>query len=150
MEITSKIVRLLIRQQLLQWEKPPEPEVAEQGNDNRTYRLGDKLAVRLPSTAQYVDGVAKEDHCLPLLARHLSTAVPTPFATGGPGGPGADYSYPWVSAQMDNRDHTGLRPRTRPHSLRLAPHSYSLLDDGIPLMWKSSRPAAPLGNGRPS
>ena len=92
MEISSETVRRLVDRQLPQWAKLPVTPVLEQGNDNRTFRLGDELAVRLPSAAAYVAGLAKEDRCLPLLAQHLSTAVPVPVATGVPG---ADYPYPW-------------------------------------------------------
>ena len=63
-----------------------------QGNDNRTYRLGDHLALRLPSHENYVAGISKEDRFLPLLAEHLSVSVPVPVATGDPTG---DYPFPW-------------------------------------------------------
>lgn len=92
MEISGQAVRLLVSQQLPQWGELPVTQVAQQGNDNRTFRLGDELVVRLSSAEGYVAGVRKEDRCLPLLARHLSTAVPVPVATGAPG---ADYPYPW-------------------------------------------------------
>lgn len=63
-----------------------------QGNDNRTFRLGDDLAVRLPSHERYAAGVAKEDRFLPLLAAHLAVPVPAPVVTGHPT---AEYPYPW-------------------------------------------------------
>ena len=92
MEITSETVRRLVVEQLPQWAGLPVTEVPEQGNDNRTFRLGDELALRLPSAEGYVAGVAKEDRYLPLLARHLSISVPVPMATGWPG---AGYPFPW-------------------------------------------------------
>ncbi len=66
--------------------------VLEQGNDNRTFRLGEELAVRVPSAEGYVAGVAKEDLFLPVIARYLSTDVPVPVATGVPS---EEYPYPW-------------------------------------------------------
>ncbi len=57
MEISSQTVRLLVRQQLPQWQELPVTEVAQQGNDNRTYRLGHELVVRLPSAEGYVAGL---------------------------------------------------------------------------------------------
>ena len=92
MEISTDTVRILVKEQLPQWAELPVTQVLEQGNDNRTFRLGDELAVRLPSAEGYVAGVAKENRCLPFIARHVSTAVPAPVATGVPG---ADYPYPW-------------------------------------------------------
>nr|WP_275587147.1 aminoglycoside phosphotransferase family protein [Micromonospora terminaliae] len=70
----------------------PVAAVPRQGWDNRTFRLGDHLVVRLPSAEGYVPGVAKEDRCLPELARHLPLPVPEPVATGAPGD---GYPYPW-------------------------------------------------------
>jgi aminoglycoside phosphotransferase (APT) family kinase protein len=58
--------------------------VPRQGNDNRTFRLGDELAVRLPAGEGYAAGITKEDRFLPLLSEHLTVAVPAPVATGRP------------------------------------------------------------------
>jgi aminoglycoside phosphotransferase (APT) family kinase protein len=91
-EITTETVRRLVDEQLPQWGELPVSPVLEQGNDNRTFRLGEDLAVRLPSAERYVAGVAKEDRCLPLVAAHLSTEVPASVATGVPG---ASYPFPW-------------------------------------------------------
>jgi aminoglycoside phosphotransferase (APT) family kinase protein len=66
--------------------------VPRQGNDNRTFRLGDELAVRLPSAERYVAGIAKEDAVLPRLAPHLTVPVPVPVATGRPT---AEFPHPW-------------------------------------------------------
>jgi aminoglycoside phosphotransferase (APT) family kinase protein len=91
-EISTETVRRLVNEQLPQWGELPVSPVLEQGNDNRTFRLGEDLAVRLPSAERYVAGVAKEDRCLPLVAAHLSTEVPASVATGVPG---ASYPFPW-------------------------------------------------------
>jgi aminoglycoside phosphotransferase (APT) family kinase protein len=66
--------------------------VTRQGWDNRTFRLGDQLVVRLPSAEGYVAGIEKEDRCLPFLAEHLPLPVPAPIATGRPA---AGYPFPW-------------------------------------------------------
>ncbi|MEO3936843.1 aminoglycoside phosphotransferase family protein [Dermatophilaceae bacterium Soc4.6] len=92
MEISRETVRKLIRQQFPQWAELTVTPVPEQGNDNRTFRLGEELAVRLPSAEGYVAGVVKEDLCLPVMARHLTTGVPVPVATGVPS---EQYPYPW-------------------------------------------------------
>lgn len=92
MEATVDVVRRLIAGQFPDWGDLAVVPVPEQGNDNRTFRLGDDLAVRLPSHERYVAGVAKEDSALPLLARHLALPVPVPVATGRPT---QDYPLPW-------------------------------------------------------
>lgn len=92
MEISIETVRQLIREQLPQWAELEVTPVLEQGNDNRTFRLGEELAVRLPSAEGYVAGVIKEDLWLPVMARYLSAGVPVPVATGVPS---KGYPYPW-------------------------------------------------------
>ncbi|MEV0824808.1 aminoglycoside phosphotransferase family protein [Nonomuraea rubra] len=91
-DITADLVRALVAEQFPGWAELPVTPVARQGWDNRTFRLGDRLAARLPSGGAYVAGVGKEDRCLPLLAAHLPLPVPAPVATGRPG---AGYPFPW-------------------------------------------------------
>ena len=90
--ITAALVRRLVAAQFPAWAGMPVLPVATDGWDNRTYRLGETLTVRLPSHARYVAGVAKEDRWLPVLAPQLPLAVPEPVALGRPG-PG--YPHPW-------------------------------------------------------
>jgi aminoglycoside phosphotransferase (APT) family kinase protein len=92
MELTADLVGRLIATQFPMWSELPIAPVADQGHDNRTFRLGDELAVRLPSHDNYVAGITKEDTFLPLLARHLSIPVPSPVARGRPS---EEYPYPW-------------------------------------------------------
>lgn len=91
-DITSDLVRTLISDQFPQWSHLPVSPVDRQGWDNRTFRLGDELTVRLPSAEGYVAAVAKEDRCLPGLAGHLPVPVPEPVAVGRPA---AGYPFPW-------------------------------------------------------
>lgn len=41
------------------------------GHDNRTFQLGDKMSVRLPSDAAYTPQVEKENKWLPILSKEL-------------------------------------------------------------------------------
>jgi aminoglycoside phosphotransferase (APT) family kinase protein len=84
MEITASLVRDLIAAQFPQWKILDVVPSEHQGNDNRTFRLGDELAVRLPSAEAYAAGVAKEDRALPLLSGGVSVALPDVVATGQP------------------------------------------------------------------
>lgn len=90
--MNTDLVRRLVEERFPQWSGLPITPVAEQGNDNRTFRVGDRLSVRLPSHQSYVAGISKEDEFLPLLAEHLSVPVPAPVAAGRPG---VEYPHPW-------------------------------------------------------
>lgn len=91
-DITEDLVRALIREQFPQWVDLPVEAVESQGWDNRTFRLGAELAVRLPSAQGYVAGIEKEDRWLPILAKHLPLPVPFVVATGSAG---SGYPFPW-------------------------------------------------------
>ena len=90
--IDDALVERLIAAQFPEWAGLPVREVDPQGWDNRTYRLGDALSVRLPSAEGYVAAVEKEQDVLPYLARRLDIAVPEPV---GLGEPGEGYPFPW-------------------------------------------------------
>lgn len=88
----AALVAALVAEQLPRWRHLPVVPVRRQGWDNRTFRLGEELSVRLPSAGQYVAAVAKEARVLPHLAEHLPLPVPVPVATGAPSGA---YPFPW-------------------------------------------------------
>ncbi|MFB6396868.1 aminoglycoside phosphotransferase family protein [Polymorphospora sp. 2-325] len=90
--IDAALVRRLIAAQFPQWSDLPVVPVEVDGWDNRTYRLGDDMTVRLPTAAGYVPGVAKENEWLPRLAPALPVAVPPVLAMGEPG---EGYPFPW-------------------------------------------------------
>ncbi len=90
--IDADLVERLVRAQFPQWSDLPVSAVEPGGWDNRTFRLGDTLSVRLPSAERYVAQVAKEHAWLPRLAPHLSVTIPLPVARGEPG---EGYPWPW-------------------------------------------------------
>ncbi|WNI31245.1 aminoglycoside phosphotransferase family protein [Streptomyces sp. ITFR-6] len=90
--IDAALVQRLIDAQFPHWSGLPVTPVAVDGWDNRTYRLGDAMTVRLPTAAGYVPAVEKEHHWLPRLAPSLPVAVPPVLALGAPG---EGYPYPW-------------------------------------------------------
>ncbi len=90
--ITADLVRLLLAEQAPQWADLSVEPVPVDGWDNRTYRLGDQLSVRLPSHPRYAAAVAKEDRWLPVLAPHLPLPVPELVFAGTPSEP---YPLPW-------------------------------------------------------
>lgn len=90
--IDADLVRRLVAAQFPRWRDLPVTPVAVDGWDNRTYRLGDAMTVRLPTGPGYAPAVAKESRWLPFLAPSLPVAVPTVL---GNGVPGLGYPYHW-------------------------------------------------------
>ena len=90
--IDAALVRRLVAAQFPQWQDLPVRPVELDGWDNRTYHLGDRMAVRLPTHAGYAPAVAKEHRWLPVLAPHLPVPIPVPLAIGKPG---EGYPFEW-------------------------------------------------------
>lgn len=90
--IDSGLARRLIAAQFPEWAHLPIRQVLPGGNDNRTFRLGEELLVRLPSHKAYAAGVEKEQRWLPALAAQLPLPIPAPV---GLGAPTDDYPCPW-------------------------------------------------------
>ena len=88
--ITLSLAKDLIAEQFPQWAHLSIQPVPVNGWDNRTFRLGKDMSIRLPSAAQYALKVPKEQEWLPILAPHLSTPIPRPIAMGEP-----SQQYPW-------------------------------------------------------
>ena len=89
-DINVSLVSRLVAAQFPQWADLPVTPAVPQGWDNRTFRLGAHMTVRLPSAAAYALQVEKEHRWLPKLAPHLPLSIPVPLAKGAP----AD-GYPW-------------------------------------------------------
>lgn len=102
----SALVKRLIACQFPQWADLPICPVAQQGNDNRTFRLGEHLSVRLPSAERYVAAVEKEHAWLPRLAPRLPLKIPVPVALGEPGEgyPSRWSVYRWLEGETATAD----------------------------------------------
>lgn len=90
--IDAALVRRLIAAQFPQWRDLAIRPVEVDGWDNRTYRLGNDMTVRLPTHESYVPAVDKEQRWLPVLAPRLPVPIPTPLAKGAPG---EGYPFSW-------------------------------------------------------
>ena len=88
--INAELVRRLIAAQFPEWSNLPITSIEPGGWDNRTFRLGDHMSVRLPSASAYVAQVEKEHEWLPRLA--LPLPIPVPLAKGSPA---EGYPWPW-------------------------------------------------------
>ena len=105
--IDADLVRRLVAGQFPQWADRPVTPVKVDGWDNRTYRLGEDMTVRLPTHASYAPAVDKEDRWLPVLAPHLPVPIPSPLALGQPG---EGYPFHWsVRRWMDGETATPSR-----------------------------------------
>ena len=62
-KINVELVKQLINEQFPIWSQLEIKPVELSGNDNRTFHLGDKMSVRLPSAECYVPQVEKEQKC---------------------------------------------------------------------------------------
>ncbi|WP_219834624.1 aminoglycoside phosphotransferase family protein [Paenibacillus sp. R14(2021)] len=91
-EITTELVRQLIHNQFPKWAHLEIRPVEKSGHDNRTYRLGSEMTVRLPSHENYASAVEKELKWLPVFKPLLSLPIPAPVAQGKPTD---EYPLPW-------------------------------------------------------
>lgn len=89
-DITVALAERLIESQFPHWAALPLTAVEESGIDNRTFRLGAGMSVRLPSAERYSHQVEKEHRWLPTLAVQLPLPIPEPIAKGKP-----EFGYPW-------------------------------------------------------
>jgi aminoglycoside phosphotransferase (APT) family kinase protein len=103
------LARRLVADQFPHWAHLPVREVEYSGWDNRTFRLGDQLSIRLPRSRHYRDQVAKEQHWLPILGPQLPVPIPRPVAQGvpGPDYPHAWSVYAWIDGSPASRERVG-------------------------------------------
>jgi aminoglycoside phosphotransferase (APT) family kinase protein len=103
--IDAALARRLVDSQFPQWAGLPITPVELDGWDNRTFRLGDELSLRLPTGDWYAQQVAKEQRWLPRLAPHLPLPIPAPAAHGEPGCgfPWAWSVYRWIDGEIAAR-----------------------------------------------
>ena len=90
--IDVPLVRRLVASQFPDWAHLPIEPVDPGGWDNRTFRLGREMLVRMPRHARYDSHVGKEQSSLPFLGPLLPLQIPVPLAEGRPG---HGYEWPW-------------------------------------------------------
>ncbi|MHC4406525.1 MAG: aminoglycoside phosphotransferase family protein [Planctomycetota bacterium] len=89
-DINASFVGQLVAAQFPHWANHPIKPGEFDGWDNRTFRLGEDMAVRLPSAEAYSAQVEKEHRWLPRLGPLLPLPIPVPLAMGVPAN-----GYPW-------------------------------------------------------
>jgi aminoglycoside phosphotransferase (APT) family kinase protein len=90
--VDADLVRRLLAARFPQWAELPVTPVESFGTDNATYRLGERMSVRLPRFARWAPQVQREHRWLPRLAAHLPLTIPVPLAMGTPA---AGYPFHW-------------------------------------------------------
>ncbi len=88
--INEALVHHLIATQFPQWQNLSIHQIVPNGWDNRTFRLGEHMIIRMPSAEAYAAQVEKEQFWLPKLAPFLPLTIPVPIALGKP-----TNNYPW-------------------------------------------------------
>lgn len=91
-DIRINLAKKLITEQFPEYAQLFITSVESQGHDNRSFRLGNEMLIRIPTKSQYALKVAKEQDLLPKLAPHLSFEIPAPIKMGHPS---QDYPYPF-------------------------------------------------------
>ncbi|GGJ48722.1 aminoglycoside phosphotransferase family protein [Deinococcus roseus] len=89
-DTSAEVVQHLLTTQFPEFAHLPLNVMQSSGTDNRMYRLGKALTVRLPRISWATPQVEKEHLWLPRLAPHLPLQIPEPVALGQP-----DDTYPW-------------------------------------------------------
>jgi len=106
--IDAALARRLVDRQFPQWSGLPIEPMELDGWDNRSFRLGTELTIRLPSGDWYAEQVDKEQRWLPALAPQLPLPIPAPVARGEPD---AGYPYAWsVYRWLDGEPAEAARP----------------------------------------
>lgn len=95
----------LIAHQFPEFSNLPIVEVDDQGHDNKTFRLGAEMLIRLPTAESYALAVEKEQKFLPQLVKHLDIPIPAPIKMGEPCD---DFPYPfsiykWLPGKSANQ-----------------------------------------------
>ena len=83
-DINASLVRQLVASQFPQWADLDVRPVDVSGHDNRTFRLGDSMSIRLPSHERYSAHVGIEHRWLPTLAEQLPLPIPAVIGKGSP------------------------------------------------------------------
>src|SRR5262249_51523328 len=99
--IDDTLARRLVCSQFPEWSALPVVAVEPGGWDNKTFRLGEHLIVRMPTAKEYAPQVEKEHRWLPRLAPLLPVEIPTPLAIGEPsdGYPCKWSIYRWIEGE---------------------------------------------------
>jgi len=103
-ETSAGLLERLLAAQFPEWAGLPIERVESYGTDHDIYRLGDRLAARLPRIGWATAQAAKEAEWLPKLAPQVPLALPVQLAMGQPaeGYPFGWSVYEWLPGENAN------------------------------------------------
>lgn len=104
--INDHLVNQLILTQFPQWADLPLQRFRSAGTDNAIYRLGEKMAIRLPLTLGSAGRVSKEHTWLSKMSSLLPLPIPVPIAQGRSteSYPAPWSIYPWFESETATPD----------------------------------------------
>lgn len=82
MKYTVQQVKKMISEQFPQYQGLDVIPVVPGGHDNRTFRLGEELVIRIPSAQGYANQVTKEFRWLPTIGNQLDLQITSPIELG--------------------------------------------------------------------
>lgn len=105
--LTVELASELVAEQFPQWSELDIELVVPGGHDNRTFRLGEQLTIRLPTDEGYIPGELKEHEWLGRLAAVVPLPIPEIV---GEGRPSPVFARPWsVRRWIPGEAATGAR-----------------------------------------
>ncbi|MFH8838675.1 aminoglycoside phosphotransferase family protein [Streptomyces sp. NPDC017868] len=137
-EIDESLVRDLLRDQHPDLAELPVREVPG-GWDNRMWRLGEELAVRMPRTERAPELLRKEYRWLPALAPLLPLPVPVPVRAGEPS---ARFPRTWAVVRWVRGEPGDVTPVTR------GDHAADALAGFLRALHREAPPEAPANPDR--
>ncbi|MFD6041338.1 aminoglycoside phosphotransferase family protein [Streptomyces koyangensis] len=138
-DATPELVRSLLREHHPDLAGLPL-SLAARGWDNQMWRLGDRLAVRLPWATEAADALLRKEHAwLPGLAPHLPLPVPVPRHLGEPS---PRFPRPWLLTTWVPGEPADRAPATR------ADQAADTLAAFLTALHRPAPAGAPDGRGR--
>jgi hypothetical protein len=146
-DVSVSLVRELLAGQFPAWADLPIECVQPNGHDNRTFRLGPEMSVRLPSHERYAAQVEMEQEWLPQLAPLLPIPIPVPLAIGVPGD---GYPWHWSVYQDTQPDTRSGHPWSARRNVVLSPPACRTAPPGVCLGLGPRRPGGAVIPARSS
>ncbi len=105
--VTIELATNLIKEQFPEYARLAISDIEVQGHDNRTYRLGSDMLIRIPTAESYALKIPLEYEILPKLATNISIPIPEPIKLGQAS---ELYPYPfaiykWLEGTSANQIH---------------------------------------------